>query len=522
MQLLHKKTCRYVSTRSYTLLKIFRSQYHSYQTRNMHQKIYTNISVIEDNPADFLLLKQLLLLTGLPIRDLDNADRLEQAFMILKDHTYDIIFLDLSLPDSDGIKSFISLQKKAAHLPIIVLSGVADVTIALESISLGAQDYLVKGDYTDKLLAKAIQYGIERKRNELKLFESNRRYELLSQATNDTIWDWDLKTNFVTWNDGIRMIFGYRHTEMRNEITWWHENIHPEDSERVVTRIQRHIDAGLKTWKDEYRFRCSTGKYKYVFDRGFILFNDNKPVRLIGAMQDLTERRKLEQQLTDEKIAKQKQLTQATIEGQERERSEISKELHDNINQILVTIKLYLGLALEDCTLKDDLIRRSSEKIMYCIDEIRRLSKSLAPPSLNEYGLVEALTDLIENIRLTKTFHINLKVKLDSIDQFTGLQHLYIYRIIQEQLNNIIKHANAKNVIVELTENYECIELIIQDDGKGFNPKEKTGGIGLTNIQNRAELLNGTLEIISAPNEGCVLKVRISEKTYHNLMQDFL
>ena len=489
----------------------------------MHQKIPTNILVIEDNPGDFLLLKKFLELTGLRIGNIDSADRLEQAFVILTEHAYDLIFLDLSLPDSDGIKSFISLQRKAAHLPIIVLSGVADVTVALESISLGAQDYLVKGEYTDKLLAKAIQYSIERKRNELKLFESNRRYELLSQATNDTIWDWDLKTNLVTWNDGIRMIFGYRHTEIRNEITWWHENIHPEDHERVVTRIQRHIDAGLKTWKDEYRFRCSTGKYKYVFDRGFILFsNNNKPVRLIGAMQDLTDRRKLEQQLTNEKIAKQKQLTQATIQGQERERSEISKELHDNINQILVTIKLYLGLALEDCTLKDDLIRRSSDKIMYCIDEIRTLSKSLAPPSLNEYGLVEAITDLIENIRLTKTFHINLKVKLDSIDQFNSLQQLYIYRIIQEQLNNIIKHANANNVLVELTENYEFVELVIQDDGKGFNPKEKSGGIGLTNIQNRAELLNGTLEIVSAPNEGCLLKVSISEKTYHNLMHDLL
>lgn len=489
----------------------------------MHQKISMNILVIEDNPGDFMLLKEFLRLTDLPIGNITNAERLEQAFVFLKEQAPDLVFLDLSLPDSDGIETFIALQKRAAHLPIIVLSGVTDLTIALESISLGAQDYLVKGDYTDKLLAKAIQYGIERKRNELKLFESNRRYELLSQATNDTIWDWDLKTNLVTWNDGIRMIFGYRHTEISNEISWWHENIHPEDEERVVTKIHRYIEAGLKTWKDEYRFRCSTGKYKYVFDRGFILFgNDNKPIRLIGAMQDLTDRRKLEQQLTDEKINKQKQLTQATIEGQEKERSEISKELHDNINQILVTIKLYLELALDDFNLKDDLIKRSSEKIMYCINEIRTLSKSLAPPSLNEYGLVEAITELIENIRLTKTFNIDLNVKLDSINRFNSLQQLYIYRIIQEQLNNIIKHANARKVSVELIESYQFIDLIIHDDGKGFNPKEKSGGIGLTNIQNRAELLNGTLEIISAPNEGCLLKVRIAEKSYHNLMQDLL
>ena len=148
-----------------------------------------HILVIEDNPGDFLLLKESLRLTGLNIKTVENAERLDQAFKMLEERSYDLIFLDLSLPDSDGLQSFISLQKRAAHLPIIVLSGVTDVNIALESISLGAQDYLVKGDYTEKLLAKALQYGIERKRNELKLFESNRRYELLSQATNDTIWD---------------------------------------------------------------------------------------------------------------------------------------------------------------------------------------------------------------------------------------------------------------------------------------------------------------------------------------------
>ena len=168
------------------------------------------------------------------------------------------------------------------------------------------------------------------------------------------------------------------------------------------------------------------------------------------------------------------------------------------------------------------MIKRSSEKIMYCINEIRTLSKSLAPPSLNEYGLVEAISELIENIRLTKTFNIELKVKLDSINQFNSLQQLYIYRIIQEQLNNIIKHAHAKNVFVELVESYQTIDLIIRDDGRGFNPKEKSGGIGLTNIQNRAELLNGTLEIISEQNKGCTLKVRIAEKTIHNLMPDLM
>src|SRR5918994_3854463 len=99
----------------------------------MNQLVQINILVIEDNPGDFLLLREFLRLTGLPIGTVTNADRLEQAFMLLKDQAHDLILLDLSLPDSDGLESFVSLQKKAAHLPIIVLSGLTDVNIALES-----------------------------------------------------------------------------------------------------------------------------------------------------------------------------------------------------------------------------------------------------------------------------------------------------------------------------------------------------------------------------------------------------
>src|SRR5688572_32826549 len=111
------------------------------------QTAVINILVIEDNPGDFILLKEFLKLTGLPIETVTNAETLEDGFTILKEHSHDLIFLDLSLPDSEGIDTFVGLQKKAAHVPIIVLSGLTDLTVALESISLGAQDYLVKGDY---------------------------------------------------------------------------------------------------------------------------------------------------------------------------------------------------------------------------------------------------------------------------------------------------------------------------------------------------------------------------------------
>ncbi len=134
---------------------------------------------------------------------------LAKLYSYIHEHQPDLIFLDLSLPDSDGINSFIRINEQARHISIIVLSGLDDKQVALNTISLGAQDYLVKGEFDDKLLAKSIQYSIERKKILQKVVENFERYNTLIKATSDTIWDWDLRTNDVLWNEGIISIFGF-------------------------------------------------------------------------------------------------------------------------------------------------------------------------------------------------------------------------------------------------------------------------------------------------------------------------
>ncbi len=123
------------------------------------------------------------------------------------------------------------------------------------------------------------------------LLESEDRYQLISRATNDAIWDWNLETDYVWWNEGVKTIFGYAQNEIDNTAKWWYEHIHPEDRERVVHGIHTVIEKG-GNWSDEYRFLKSDGGFKYVFDRGFILHKEGKPVRMLGAMQDITARKK--------------------------------------------------------------------------------------------------------------------------------------------------------------------------------------------------------------------------------------
>lgn len=183
-------------------------------------------------------------------------------------------------------------------------------------------------------------------------------------------------------------------------------------------------------------------------------------------------------------------------------------EMHDNINQILGVIKLYLGLAKTRPEITMEMIDKSLENIVLCIKETRKLSKSLVTTNIYKYGLQFAIQDLIEDFKesgLAFTYNVDEAqlAKLDNKVQFS------LYRIIQEQFTNIVKHADAKHVIIVI----ECIEdilkLEITDDGKGFDPALNHRGIGLSNIQNRVELLNGDFKIKSSPGLGCTLQVSV-------------
>lgn len=153
------------------------------------------------------------------------------------------------------------------------------------------------------------------------------------------------------------------------------------------------------------------------------------------------------------------------------------------------------------------ILPRTLQYLQDCINEIRSLSKRLSAPTLGKISLEESVNDLIDSINLTS------KVKITR--QITGLDnkmlnkelHVGVYRILQEQLNNVLKHAEASEVVVQLERKEQTIRLAVKDNGKGFEIRSRKTGIGLMNIQTRAENLNGTFSIDSCPGRGCSLEV---------------
>ncbi len=146
-----------------------------------------------------------------------------------------------------------------------------------------------------------------RKRADEERRKTEERFQLVAQATNDAVWDWNLVTNEVWWNEGVRTLFGYEAEQVGPDAEWWYENIHPEDKERVVSSVHEVINGGGQSWAGEYRYRRADGTYAFIMDRGYVIYDDgHRPVRMLGAMADISERRMAEEILraSEERFSK--------------------------------------------------------------------------------------------------------------------------------------------------------------------------------------------------------------------------
>jgi PAS domain S-box-containing protein len=256
-----------------------------------------------------------------------------------------------------------------------------------------------------------------------------------------------------------------------------------------------------------------TGNYIWLLINTHPILDDDGNVQLVvGSFTDITERKKLEQKLLSEQLSHQRLLTQATIDSQEKERREIGNELHDNIGQRLTTIKLYLDLALTTADEQTaEMVILSQRNISDVINEIRSLCRTLIPSSLGDLGLVECIKDLAQTVSRAQKMQIQFNHFGFDESCLPENKKLMLFRIIQEQVNNIVKHADASKAIIRLSHEVDQLTLEITDDGNGFDVQTVKRGLGLNNMKNRTELLGGRFLIESTPGNGTVLRINISE-----------
>jgi len=351
---------------------------------------------------------------------------------------------------------------------------------------------------------------IARSKSDLSQAESSNWIKSIAQTTYDVTWDWDIVTNLISFGKSYEKVFGYKLPKPKVSYEEWMDFFLPEEREHMKKKINKVFESEKKSWDDNFQFICPDGSLAHVIIRSNIIRNnDGKAIRLIGVIHDISKMQKLEEILDREIRIKKKQITEAITDAKETERSDLGKELHDNVNQLLGASMLYLDMARKDIKNGEIYLIHSSEYTFSAIEEIRKLTKGLTADTIKDFGLCIALEDVIHDtmeahpVKIHSTLHSSLEKTMN--EKFK----LNIFRIFQEQMNNILKHANASDIYITISETKKAFSLIIADNGIGFNNTQKlrNTGIGIGNIISRAEFYRGKATFITEPGKGCKLIV---------------
>lgn len=342
---------------------------------------------------------------------------------------------------------------------------------------------------------------------ENRLREENEQLLNINRAAHNAIWEWDMRTGNIFRNEHLLEMIGYP-IEETMDLNWWLDHVHPEDCDRLQQTITDAARRKQKSWEESYRFKCADDNYKYIVDSGFVVYENNQPVKMIGSLKDVTEVRLLENRLVKEKLQKQKEISETMIEVQERERMQLGVELHDNVNQILTSVRLYVAMLNPESSADKGIKEKCIDYLDMAMEEIRKLSRDLVVPQLKENTLVENIKLLINDINGCNNLKINFSYSHET-DLISAGKKLALFRITQEQVKNILKYSKAcqADILLQYKNNY--VELIIKDNGVGFNPRKTLRGVGLSSIHERTRFYNGNVEIKTSEGKGCMIKVNI-------------
>ncbi len=278
--------------------------------------------------------------------------------------------------------------------------------------------------------------------------KTNEHLLYLSNASSEAIWDWNMKTGYIFCNQALHDLIGSDLNEVV-DLDWCYQCIHEEDRDKVEQIIKTVLGKKELSWETEYRFRNTDGRYKMIYNRGFIIYENDEPIRMVGSLQDISGIKTLETQLLEQKLKQ--------------------------------------------------------------IEEIRVMSKEKIIPTLLCEGLVASINDIVEDLHFINPFNISFThSKQCDIESISKSKKITIFRIIQEQVKNIIKYSKAKNVELSLDCTDNQLRLLIRDDGIGFDSINTRRGLGLSNIYERTRLDNGKVILNTSPGHGCSLMVNIA------------
>ncbi len=359
-----------------------------------------------------------------------------------------------------------------------------------------------------------------RKKLEASLKESEERFRKFTTASQDIILLFDIHGNGLYSNPAAQKLLGYVHTDFANRPL--SKALHPDYRKVVRHEVENLLATNNPPQAREVKIQKKDTTYLDV-ELTFFCISLESGERIVGSIvRDITKRKKAREQLrlSEERLG---DLSAMLINAQDEERRRIAMELHDEFGQSLAALKLQLrgmenkvqnGSEYTYSAIVDDLCELR-QYVNQQIENVRNLSHDLWPMIVDDLGVDAAFDNLISNF--LKHVDVRLDLKIEAIGQFFAIeQQRHLYRLLQESLNNVIKHAKAQSIQIVAKEVKDSVVLAIHDDGIGFDTAavaRDTGisrGMGLQAMDERVKILNGTMEILSHPDTGTSLLFTIA------------
>ncbi|HVW84346.1 MAG TPA: PAS domain S-box protein [Bryobacteraceae bacterium] len=354
----------------------------------------------------------------------------------------------------------------------------------------------------------------ERKRAEAALRESEQRFRQLAENIREVFWINDPREQRVLYvSPAYEQIWGRSPETIYRDIRCFAGYIHHDDRPRALAAFERQIRNGER-FQEEYRILRPDGTVRWIWDRSFPILDEAGDVyRFVGIAEDITDRKLVEQEL--QRSFEQLRALAAGLEKvREEERTRVAREIHDELGQALTAIKIELSW-LGRRSPADGQQTKRVDSILALVDDtigsVRRISTELRPGVLDDLGLVAAIEWASRDFerRTGTTCLLDLPETNVRADRETATA---IFRIFQETLTNVARHAQASRVRIRMREEHRMLLLEIQDNGIGFD-KEGSGShsvsLGILGMRERALLAGGTLDFESAPGQGVTVRVRI-------------
>ena len=358
----------------------------------------------------------------------------------------------------------------------------------------------------------------ERKRSEQALAEHRTLLAKAQKVAGLGVWEWEPGTGHMSWSDELYRIYGVDAGQLQPTFETFLERVHPADRVRTATVVARALAEG-RGFTHEDRVCRPDGGERVIRTQGEIIRDAaGRVLKLVGACLDITESRNAEvaQRAAAESL---QSLTRRLVQVEEAERRRIASELHDRVGQNLSALNINLDIvlgALSDSAAPELRLRLGDSLglIDATLETIEDVMAELRPPLLEEYGLGAALGWYAEEFAKRTDIPVEVEdLARDQIRQLPRESAVALFRIAQEALNNVAKHADARRVWLRLEADGRELRFIVRDDGAGFDPAAsaptRATRLGMTTMQERAVAAGGSLEVLSAPGKGTTVKAQV-------------